>query len=130
MMLALLLVAALAGPADSLRFVISGRDSAIPMRAEGQASYVVAEAAAAAFGGRVQRLPNHRFLVSFAGVAFELADRVPFALSDGVLYPLVTAARERDGTLELPVQLLTDIAPRAGARLRWDAVRQRLTPTA
>lgn len=130
MMLALLFVAALAGPADSLRFVISGRDSAIPMRADGQSSFVVAEAAAGACGGRVQRLPNHRFLVSIAGVAFELADRVPFALSDGRLYPLVAAARERDGTLELPVQLLTDVAPRAGARLRWDPVRQRLTPTA
>ena len=111
MMLALLVAAAIAGPVDSLRFVISGRDSAIPMRAEGQASFVVAEAAAGALGGRVQRLPNHRFLVSIAGVAFELADRVPFALSDGVLYPLVAAARERDGTLELPVQLLTDVAP-------------------
>lgn len=130
MMLALLFAAAIAGPADSLRFVISGRDSAIPVRAEGQASFVVAEAAAGALGGRVQRLPNHRFLVSIAGVAFELADRVPFALSDGRLYPLVAAARERDGRLELPVQLLTDIAPRAGARLRWDPVRLRLTPTA
>lgn len=130
MMLALLVAAAFAGPVDSLRFVISGRDSAIPTRAEGQASFVVAEAAAGALGGRVQRLPNHRFLVSIAGVAFELADRAPFVLSDGRLYPLVTAARERDGRLELPVQLLIDIAPRAGARLRWDAARQRLTPTA
>lgn len=130
MMLPLLFAAAVAGPVDSLRFVISGRDSAIPVRADGQASFVVAEAAAGALGGRVQRLPNHRFLVSIAGVAFELADRVPFALSDGRLYPLVAAARERDGRLELPVQLLTDIAPRAGARLRWDPVRHRLTPTA
>lgn len=129
MMLAFLFAAALA-PADSLRFVISGRDSAIPVRADGQSSFVVAEAAAGALGGRVQRLPNHRYLVSIAGVAFELADRVPFALSDGRLYPLVAAARERDGRLELPVQLLTDIAPRAGARLRWDPVRHRLTPTA
>lgn len=130
MMLALLVAAAIAGPVDSLRFVISGRDSAIPVRADGQASFVIAEAAAGALGGRVQRLPNHRFLVSIAGVAFELADRVPFALSDGRLYPLVAAARERDGRLELPLQLLTDIAPRAGARLRWDPARNRLTPTA
>lgn len=130
MMLALLFAAAIAGPVDSLRFVISGRDSAIPVRAEGQASFVVAEAAALALGGRVQRLPNHRFLVSIAGVAFELADRVPFALSDGRVYPLVAAARERDGRLELPVQLFTDIAPRAGARLRWDPVRHRLSSTA
>lgn len=129
MMLALLFAAAIAGPVDSLRFVISGRDSAIPVRADGQSSFVIAEAAAGALGGRVQRLPNHRFLVSIAGVAFELADRVPFALSDGRLYPLVAAVRERDGRLEFPVQLLTDIAPRAGARLRWDPVRQRLTPT-
>lgn len=130
MMLALLLAAAIASPADSLRLVISGRDSAIPARVDGQASYVLAEAAAGALGGRVQRLPNHRYLVSIAGVAFELADRVPFALSDGRLYPLVAAARERDGRLELPVQLLTDIAPRAGARLRWDPVRHRLTAIA
>lgn len=130
MMLALLLTAAIAGPVDSLRFVISGRDSAIPMRADGPSSFVSADAATGALGGNVQRLPNHRFLVSIAGVAFELADRVPFVLSDGRLYPLVAAARERDGRLELPVQLLTDIAPRAGARLRWDPVRQRLTPVA
>ena len=130
MMLVLLFAAAIASPVDSLRFAISGRDSAIPVRAEGQSSFVVAEAAAGALGGRVQRLPNHRFLVSIAGVAFELTDRVPFALSDGRLYPLVAAARERDGRLELPLQLLTDIAPRAGARVRWDPVRHRLTPTA
>ncbi|MDP1889527.1 MAG: hypothetical protein Q8K55_01430, partial [Gemmatimonadaceae bacterium] len=81
MMVALLFAAAIASPADSLRFVISGRDSAIPVRAEGQSSFVVAEAAAGALGGRVKRLPNHRFLVRIAGVALELADRVPFALS-------------------------------------------------
>ncbi len=127
---ALLLLAAVAGPADSLRFVVSGRDLAIPVRAEAQASFVVAETAALALGGRVQRLPNHRFLVSVGGVAFEVADRAPFVLSDGRLYPLVAAAEERDGRLELPVQLFTDIAPRAGARLRWDPVRHRLVPTA
>jgi N-acetylmuramoyl-L-alanine amidase len=130
MMLPLLLAVASLAPADSLRFVVSGRDSAVPVRTEGQSSFVVAQAAAGALGGQVQRLPNHRYLVTLAGVAFELADRTPYAVSDGRLYSLVAAAREREGALELPVQFFTDVAPRAGARLRWDAARQRLIPSA
>jgi N-acetylmuramoyl-L-alanine amidase len=126
---ALLLSAVLVAAPDSLRLLVSGRDSSVPMRTEGQTSFVVAEAAAGALGGRVQALPNHRFLVNVGGVALEVADRVPFAMSDGRLYPLVAAARERDGRLELPVQLFTDVAPRAGARLRWDRVARRLSAT-
>ncbi|MBI2409225.1 MAG: N-acetylmuramoyl-L-alanine amidase [Gemmatimonadetes bacterium] len=129
-MLSLLLAVASLAPADSLRFVVSGRDSAVPARTEGQSSFVVAQAVAGALGGQVQRLPNHRYLVTLAGVAFELADRTPYAVSDGRLYSLVAAARERDGALELPVQFFTDVAPRAGARLRWDAARRRLIPSA
>ncbi|MBM3908836.1 MAG: hypothetical protein FJ363_12285, partial [Gemmatimonadetes bacterium] len=127
-MIALLMAALLAGAPDSLRLVVSGRDSAIPVRAEGQTSFVAAEAVATALGGRVQRLPNHRYLLSLGGVVLEVADRVPFALADGRLYPLVVAVRERDGRLEVPIQLLTDIAPRAGAQLSWDPARRQLSP--
>ncbi|MDQ8154441.1 MAG: N-acetylmuramoyl-L-alanine amidase [Gemmatimonadota bacterium] len=125
-MIALALLAA-ALQADSLRLVVGGRDSAIVARADAQATFVAADAAVAALGGRLQRLPNHRYLLSVGGVAFEITDRVPFALSDGRLFPLIAPARERDGRLEVPVQLFTDIAPRAGARLRWDPRRQRLS---
>ncbi len=128
-MIAVVLLAA-ALQADSLRFAVGGRDTAIAARTEPQAAFVVADAAVGALGGRLQRLPNHRYLLSVGGVAFELTDRVPFALSDGRLFPLIAAARERDGRLEVPVQLFTDVAPRAGARLRWDAQRRRLTPVA
>ncbi len=129
-MFALLLAALAAGRPDSLRLAVAGRDSAIAVRVDAQGTFVAADAAVIPLGGRVQRLPNHRFLVSVAGVAFEVADRVPFALSDGRLYPLVAAARERDGRLEVPVQLLTDVAPRAGAHLRWDLTARRLSPVA
>jgi len=124
--LALLLASVAALQADSLRLVVGGRDSAIVARVDAHATFVAADAAVGALGGRVQRLPNHRYLVSVGGVAFEVADRVPFALSDGRLYSLVAAGRERNGRLELPVQLFTDIAPRAGASLHWDPVRRRL----
>ena len=125
-MLALLLGAITIVQADSLRLLVGGRDSAVAARVDGQATFVSADNTLKALGGQLQRLPNHRYLVSVGGVAFELADRVPFALSDGRLYPLVVASRERDGHLELPVQFFTDVAPRAGARLRWDPVRRRL----
>ncbi|HEY3288195.1 MAG TPA: N-acetylmuramoyl-L-alanine amidase [Gemmatimonadaceae bacterium] len=127
-MVALLLAAALLGPPDSLRILVSGRDSAIPVRTEANATFVGAEATVGVLGGRVQRLPNHRYLVSFAGVVFELADRAPFALSGGRLYSLVAAARERDGRLDVPVQFFTEIAPRAGARLQWDPAKRLLSP--
>ena len=116
--------------ADSLRFVVGGRDSAIVANAELPATFVAADAAAAALGGRMQRLPNHRYLVTVGGVAFELADGAAFVLSDGRLYSLMAPARERGGHFEVPVQLFTDIAPRAGARLRWDAQRHRLAQVA
>ncbi|HEY5490533.1 MAG TPA: N-acetylmuramoyl-L-alanine amidase [Gemmatimonadaceae bacterium] len=113
--------------ADSLRMAVDGRDTAVVARAEALATFVSADAAAAALGGRIQRLPNHRFLLSVGGVAFELADRSSFALSDGRLYPLLAPARERDGRLDVPVQFFTDIAPRAGAHLVWDAAHRRLS---
>jgi len=126
-MFAALLVLAQVTSADSLRVVADGHAVAIATRAETQATYVSADAAAAALGGRVQRLPNHRFLLSVGGVAFEIVDRASFALSDGRLYPLMAPARERDGQLEVPVQLFTDVAPRAGASLAWNSARRRLT---
>jgi N-acetylmuramoyl-L-alanine amidase len=113
--------------ADSLRMAVDGRDTAVVARAEALATFVSADAAAAALGGRIQRLPNHRFLLSVGGVAFELADRSSFALSDGRIYPLVESARERDGRLDVPVQFFTDIAPRAGAHLVWDVTHRRLS---
>lgn len=129
-MLALLLAASLFGQSDSLRIVVGGRDASVPVRAEPQATFVAADAAARALGGAVQRLPNHRYLVSVAGVAFEVADRVPFAMLDGRLFSLVAPAREREGRLEVPVQLFTDIVPRAGGRVRWDAARRTLSSAA
>ncbi|MCX5761100.1 MAG: N-acetylmuramoyl-L-alanine amidase [Gemmatimonadetes bacterium] len=115
---------------DSLRLTVNGRDAAVETFAEARATFVSAEAATMALGGRLQRLPNHRYLVSVGGVAFEIADRSSFALSDGRIYPLVAAAREHDGRFDVPVQLFTDIAPRAGARLAWDTARQRLATLA
>ncbi len=129
-MISALLALTLMTTADSLRLVVNGRDSAIAARAEGQVTYVSADAAATALGGRVQRLPNHRFLLSVGGVAFEIADRSSFALSDGRLYPLLAPARERDGRLEVPVQLFTDVAPRAGASLAWNPASRRLAVVA
>jgi len=126
-MIALLLLMLVSPRPDSLRLKVAGRDSAVAVQADAQAAFVVAESVVRPMGGSVQRLPNHRYLVTVAGVAFELADRAPFALSDGRLYPLIAAARERGGALELPLQLFTDIAPRAGARLRWDAAARRLS---
>ncbi|MEK7240116.1 MAG: N-acetylmuramoyl-L-alanine amidase [Gemmatimonadota bacterium] len=129
-MLAALLALTLGSAADSLRLVVNGRDSAIVARSELQATYVSADAATTALAGRVQRLPNHRFLLSVGGVAFEIADRSSFALSDGRVYPLMAPARERDGRLEIPVQFFTDVAPRAGARLAWNPVSRRLAVVA
>ena len=126
-MFAVLLALAQVTSADSLRVVANGHAVAIVTRAEAQATYVSAEAAATALGGQVQRLPNHRFLLSVGGVAFEIADRASFALSEGRLYPLMAPARERDGRLEVPVQLFTDVAPRAGASLAWNPAQRRLT---
>jgi N-acetylmuramoyl-L-alanine amidase len=129
-MLAAVLALTLGAAADSLRLVVNGRDSALVTRTEPQATYVSADAAAAALDGRLQRLPNHRFLLSVGGVGFELADRSSFALSDGRLYPLMAPARERAGRLEIPVQFFTDVAPRAGARLAWNPVSRRLAVVA
>ena len=146
-MISALLALTLMTTADSLLLVVNGRDSAIAARAEGQVTYVSADAAATALGGRVQRLPNHRFLLSVGGVAFEIADRSSFALSDGRLYPLLAPARERDGRLEETGILhrrraarrrrrmeSRESPPRRRRRARWPgagqlAARHRGTPT-
>ncbi len=125
-----LLAWATAAQADSLRLVVGGRDAAVAVRAESAAAFVAADAATEALGGRLQRLPNHRYLLSVGGVSFEVADGATCVVSDGRLYSLLAAAREYGGHLEVPVQLFTDIAPRAGARLQWDVQRHRLTTVA
>ena len=113
--------------ADSLRLGANGRDTMVATRADASGQYVNADVAAPALGGRMQRLPNHRFLLSVGGVAFELADRSAFALSDGRVFPMASPSLERDGHLDVPLQLFTDIAPRAGARLAWEPARRRLS---
>ena len=113
--------------ADSLRFGANGRDTMLATRTEASGQYVSADDAAPALGGRLQRLPNHRFLLLVGGVAFELADRSAFALSDGRIFPMTSPSLERDGRLDVPVQLFTDVAPRAGARLTWEPARHRLS---
>jgi N-acetylmuramoyl-L-alanine amidase len=115
-----------ASPADSLRLGANGRDLLVITRADASGQYVNADVAAPALGGRMQRLPNHRFLLTVGGVVFELADRSAFALSDGRVFPMTSPSLERDGHLDVPLQLLTDIAPRAGARLAWEPARRRL----
>ncbi|MHB1311937.1 MAG: N-acetylmuramoyl-L-alanine amidase family protein [Gemmatimonadaceae bacterium] len=116
--------------ADSLRLGANGRDIMVATRTDASGQYVNADVAAPALGGRLQRLPNHRFLLSVGGVALELADRSAFALSDGRIFPMASASLERDGHLDVPVQLFTDVAPRAGARLAWEPARHRLSLTA
>ncbi len=115
-----------AAPADTLRLGANGRDILVPTRGEAAGQYVGADAVAVALGGRLQRLPNHRYLLTVGGIAFEIADRSSYVLSDGRLFPMSAPSRERDGALYVPLQFFTDVAPRAGALIAWEPARRRI----
>jgi len=113
-------------PADSVLVRGGVRDTTLAIVATSAGSALRADAVAAALGGvlRVARLGQ--WTIELAGVLFDLEEGVPFAGSRGAVYPLAGPPLVRDGALLIPLQLVADLAPRAGGNLTWDAGRREL----
>ena len=112
-------------PAETLR-VHGERDVAVPIQAVGDVSMVRADLVAEALGGRVRAAGDGRFAIQIPGASLEVVDGVPFTLSGAVVHPLAAAPRVDASRLLVPLHLVSEVFPRVGSGLIYDAARGEL----
>ena len=114
-----------AAPADSLR-VRGERDTAVAVQVVADVPMVRAEAVAAALGGRVRGAGEGRFTIEIAGARIDLVEGVPFAGSAALVHPLAAAPRMQGTELLVPLHLVSEVVPRVGNGVIFDAARSEL----
>jgi N-acetylmuramoyl-L-alanine amidase len=125
MSVALLFLLLQPAPAETLR-VRGERDVAVPVQAVGEVSMVRADLVAEALGGRVRTAGEGRFAIEIPGASLEVVDGVPFAVSGAVVHPLAGAPRVDASRLLVPLHLVSEVFPRVGSGLIYDAARGEL----
>ena len=69
-----------------------------------------------------------RHVVHLAEVTLEVSDGLPYVKLNGIVYPLASAPRERDGLFLVPYEVFAELLPRlAPARWVYDPARRELT---
>lgn len=119
---------ALAAPQkhDSVHVRGISRDTTLAVISTAAGGALRADVVLPLIGGTVSATSNGRWKVEAPGVSFTLVDGVPFAtMQDGPI-PLAAAPILRNGALLLPLQILSDIVPRIGNRVLWDASTREL----
>ena len=102
------------------------RVSSIPIVREQGEPAVRAEQFVAPLGGTVRSLGRGRYKVSALGAEVELIHQLPFARVLGDVVPLANAPYTQASRLYLPLQLVTDVIPRAATNLMYDPERREL----
>ena len=105
-----------------------GVERSVPVEEHGPTSgrFVRADRLAAALGGTAESTGSESYRLRFAGLTVDLSPEAPFARVGGDVVPL-EAAPERDGErLWVPLQLVTDVLPRAGHGLLYDPEHREL----
>ena len=125
-MLALLAAALVAAGPDSLIVRGVSRDTVLGIVAGPSGGMLRADVVLPLLGGSVRDLGRGRWTLIVGGATIELSDGVPTATHRGEVVPLAGAPVARDGTLLIPLDLLTEVAPRLGDNLIWDADRREL----
>ena len=106
----------------------NGNEAEVPIVQSGDGYAVRADLLAGALGGSTQPIAgSHRhYLVSFSGIALEVADRNPFARLGDKIIPLGGEPYVVNGQLYLPYPIVTDVAPRVVTGLLFDPDRGEL----
>ena len=125
-MLALLAAALVAAGPDSVIVRGVSRDTVLGIVAGPSGGMLRADVVLPLLGGSVRDLGRGRWTLIVGGATIELSDGVPTATHRGEVVPLAGAPVARDGTLLIPLDLLTEVAPRLGDNLIWDADRREL----
>ncbi len=108
-------------PPVSFTIKRSGKDTQVPVITTRQGNAVRADLVAKALGAVLVAKANGRQSFSAGGRTFEFGEAYFFARIDTMLVPLAYPAFKRDGVMFLPLQVVTDILPRLGTGLMYDA---------
>ncbi len=114
-----------AGP-DSIAVHGLARDTVLAILDGPSGQALRADVVLPLIGGRLKVTGVGRWTVEVPGASLDLVDGVPFATSNGETIPLTAPPSIRAGALMVPLQLFTDIAPRIGNNVTWDADRREL----
>jgi N-acetylmuramoyl-L-alanine amidase len=127
MTIAPLLVAwLLHAPVDSVHVRGVARDTTLAVVPTPSGGALRADIVLPLIGGSVTTLATGRWSIDAPGVSFTLVDGVPFAAGKDGLVPLAAAPILRGGALLMPLQILSDLVPRLGNRIVWDARNREL----
>ena len=128
MLAALLIACQLAAPTQLV--IRSGdRTVNVPVVSTAAGAGVRADLLRPALGAAIRVLPNGHYVITVGGVALDVAEHVPFVRVGDAVFPLVVAPSLVDGRLVVPLQLLSDILPRASRAFAYDTVRDELRVT-
>ena len=111
---------------DSVHVRGISRDTALAVISTPAGGALRADVVLPLIGGTVSSPSNGRWKIDAPGVSFTLVDGVPFATTKDGPIPLAAAPIMRNGALLLPLQILSDIVPRIGNRVMWDASSREL----
>ncbi|AHG91120.1 cell wall hydrolase/autolysin [Gemmatirosa kalamazoonensis] len=129
-----LLLAGAAQPTTPPRPIVvrpaPGVERSLPVEARGPSAdrFVRADRLAQALGGTVGPAEDAPELVRLrvAGLTVDLAPEAPFARVEGEVVPLSTAPVRDGERVWIPLQLVTDVLPRAGHGLLYDEEHREL----
>jgi N-acetylmuramoyl-L-alanine amidase len=102
------------------------RVTPVPVLAVAAGVGVRADIVASALGGTLQRSAGDRYTLTVGGVIIELEPSLPMVRIDTVVIPLVSAPWMSGTGLYIPLQLLTEIVPRYGTGLMYDAAAREI----
>ena len=121
----LLLLLLQAPVADSLR-VRGEHDASIPVETVADVPMVHADLVAGALGGRVRAAGDGRFTIEVPGASLGVVEGLPFASVAAAVHPLVAAPRMVGTRLLVPLHLMSEVVPRVGSGVIFDAARAEL----
>ena len=130
-MIAALALAAAASAAsavapESLLVRAGGRTVGVPVVVAGGERSLRADELARALDGSVRRIDANHYTLTLPGVELRLEVAVPFARVGADVVPLVRAPYTRAARLHVPTQLATEILPRFGSGVIYDAAKNEL----
>jgi N-acetylmuramoyl-L-alanine amidase len=117
---------ALVGRGDSVHVRGIDRDTTLAVVATSSGSALRADVVLPLIGGIARITGFGRWTIEVRGSGIGLVDGVPFAMSKGIAIPLAAAPRQIDDAFLLPLQIFSDLVPRLGSGIRWDAARREL----
>ena len=114
------------GPGPGLTVRSHGRVTALSVDGDGASAAVSASALSTALGGGLRRVAAGRYRLSLPGAEFDLVTRTRAAVVDGDSVTLDAAPYLKGDALYVPMQLVSELLPRYGSGVIFDAAHREL----